>query len=231
MKIKYGTQTIEFTLQRGDKVKNTYITVDRDNGVFVKASKNITEEDIASLVSAKAKWIVKKLTEVGCEIEYGEIVTGSRLFYLGKSYYVELIGHNSKDIKVHFIHSKFKIYVPDYVSQIEIKESVDKFYKQKAEEKITKLVIKFSDIMKLYPEYVGFRKSKNRWGSCSERNRLTFNPEIMKLSSSLIEYAVIHELAHIAHKNHSKEFWKLVKKHMSDYSAKETALREFEKKL
>ncbi len=70
-----------------------------------------------------------------------------------------------------------------------------------------------------------------KWGSCSDRNRLSFNPEIMKLSSSLIEYAVVHELSHIAHKNHSKEFWNLVQKYMSDYSKKEEQLRVFEKKL
>ncbi|RUM44003.1 MAG: M48 family peptidase, partial [Hydrogenimonas sp.] len=74
-------------------------------------------------------------------------------------------------------------------------------------------------------------KSKTKWGSCSQRDRITFNPEVIKLSSSLIEYIVVHELAHIAYKNHSKEFWKLVKKYMSDYSEKEDKLRVFEKKL
>ena len=53
----------------------------------------------------------------------------------------------------------------------------------------------------------------------------------MKLSSSLIKYVVIHELAHIQYKNHSKDFWNLVKKNMSDYQKKEDILRGFEKKL
>jgi len=231
MKIQYGTQTIEFEVQRNSKSENTYITVDRDNGVLVKAPEYISDTEIQSLVQSKAKWIIQKLEEVGNEINYGEILTGSRLFYLGKSYYVELIQENRQNIEVSFIHSKFKIYTPFEVSQRELNEKIDRFCRGKAEEKITKLVRKYSDIMRLYPEYVGFRKSKNKWASCSERNRLTFNPELMKLSSSLIEYTVIHELAHIAHKNHSKEFWKLVKKFISDYTKKEEKLREFEKKL
>jgi len=231
MKIKYGTQTIEFSLQRGQNIKHTYISVDRDSGVVVKAPMNISENEIEILVKSKAKWIVQKLDDIGCEINYGEIVTGSRLFYLGKSYYVELIKDNTEIIKIVFIHSKFKIYATKDYNQQELNVAIDKFYKQKAKEKITKLVQKFSDIMKLYPEYVGFRKSKNKWASCSPRNRLTFNPELIKLSSTLIEYTVIHELAHIAHKNHSKEFWKLVKKFMSDYTKQEKKLREFEKKL
>ncbi|HIP41121.1 MAG TPA: M48 family peptidase, partial [Campylobacterales bacterium] len=51
----------------------------------------------------------------------------------------------------------------------------------------------------------------------------------IKLSSSLIEYVVIHELAHILHQNHSKDFWKLVHKHLKDYKVKEEKIRVFEK--
>jgi predicted metal-dependent hydrolase len=85
--------------------------------------------------------------------------------------------------------------------------------------------------MQLHPKSIDFKKSKTKWASCSEGNRLSFNPELIKLSSSLIEYTIVHELAHIAYKNHSKDFWRLVKKYMSDYSKKEQTLRIFEKKL
>lgn len=51
---------------------------------------------------------------------YGEITTGSRVFYLGKSYSVSLITENRQDIKIVLIHSKFKIYAPNKVSQREL---------------------------------------------------------------------------------------------------------------
>jgi len=231
MNIKYGTQIIEFEVQRSNKATNTYITVERDTGVLVKAPTTLSEEDIKALVKSKAKWIIQKLEEVGSEVKYGELITGSRLFYLGKSYYVEIIPQDRGDIEIKFIHSKFLIYAPVEVDQVKLNYAVDTFYKKKAKDKITKLTKKHSDIMKLFPEHISFRKSKTKWGSCSERNRISFNPELMKLFSSLIEYAVVHELAHIAYKNHSKEFWGLVKKYMSDYQDKEEKLRKFEKKL
>ena len=231
MNIKYGTQTIEFEVQRSDKAKNTYITVERDTGVLIKAPYSVSNEEIKSLVKSKASWIVSKFEEIGEIVDYGKIMTGSRLFYLGKSYYINLISEDREDIKVVFIHSKFKIYTPLKVNQSELNNAIDLFYRSKAEEKITKLIKKYSDLMKLFPEYVGFRKSKTKWGSCSEKNRISFNPELLKLSSSLIEYAVVHELSHIAYKNHSKDFWALVKKYISDYIKKEESLRVFEKKL
>lgn len=231
MNIKYGTQTIEFEVQRSKTAKNSYITVERDCGVLVKAAQAISNEEIESLVQSKAAWIIKKLEELGESTDYGEVITGSRLFYLGKSYYVELIKEDRTDYEVSFIHSKFKISTQKEINQIALNEVIDSFYLQRAKEKITKFVKKQSDIMKLFPEYIGFKKSNTKWGSCSERNRISFNPELMKLSSSLIEYTVIHELAHITYKNHSNEFWGLVKKYVSDYLKKEEELRVFEKKL
>jgi len=231
MKIKYGTQTIEFEVQKSKKTNNTYITVERESGVLVKVPEYLSDIEIQELVKVKAKWIMLKLEELGNVVDYGEVITGSRLYYLGKSYYVELITQEKEEVEIVFSHSRFKIYTPLKIDQIKINEAIDSFYKAKAEVKIKKLIKKYSDLMKLFPEHVSFKKSKTKWGSCSERNRISFNPEIMKLSSSLIEYAVVHELAHIAYKNHSKEFWSLVKKFMSDYLKKEEELRVFEKKL
>lgn len=229
--VNYGTQTIEFEVIKSKSCKNTYITVERDIGVLVKTNESISNEELKALVKGKASWIIKKLEELGESIDYGNIITGSRLFYLGKSYYVELIKEDRNTYEVTFIHSKFKIYTPEKIDQDLLLESIEAFYLEKAKEKLVKLSEKYSDIMKLFPEKLYFRKSKTKWASCSASNKITFNPEVMKLSTSLIEYVVIHELSHIQYKNHSKDFWTLVKKFMSDYQKKEETLRVFEKKL
>ena len=63
--INYGTQTIEFEIQRAKSCKNTYISVERDVGVVVKTNSEISIEDIKVLVKSKAKWIIKKFEEIG----------------------------------------------------------------------------------------------------------------------------------------------------------------------
>ena len=114
-------------------------------------------------------------------------------------------------------------------SDIELHNAIENFYKQKAQEKIIPLTKKWATLMGVVPEHISFRYSKNRWGSCSSTNRISYNYHLVKLSSSLVEYVVIHELAHIEHKNHSKEFWKLVQKYLNDYKIKEEKIRVFEK--
>jgi predicted metal-dependent hydrolase len=85
--------------------------------------------------------------------------------------------------------------------------------------------------MQTTPSHISFRKADKRWGSCSSTNRITFNYHLVKLPVSLIEYVVVHELAHIHHKNHSPEFWSLVGKFLPDYREKEKKIKGFEKLL
>ena len=140
--INYGTQTIKFEINRSKSCKNTYITVERDIGTVVKTSPDTSLEEIKFLVKSKALWITKKLEELGKTIEYGNIVSGSRLFYMGKSYYVEILKEDRQNYKVGFIHSKFKIRTPLNVDQEVLNKAIEDFYLQKAKDKIIKLTKK-----------------------------------------------------------------------------------------
>lgn len=229
--IEYGSKSIEFEVIRKAKQKNTYINVDT-NGVLVKTNNKTTIEQIKKMVENKSSWISKKLELFKTIAINKDISTGSRLYYLGKSYYVNIIKEETaSDISINFTHSKFHITTPLKFSEIEIHNAIEKFYKQKAIDKIIPLTKKWAKIMEVSPEHISFRYSKNRWGSCSSTNRISFNFHLIKLSSSLIEYVVIHELSHILHQNHSKDFWKLIHNHLPDYKVKEEKIRVFEKLL
>lgn len=94
---------------------------------------------------------------------------------------------------------------------------LNKFYKETAIKTITPIVEDYSRIMNLYPKEVKFRKNRSRWGSCNSQNVINLNYFLMKLPIESIEYVIVHELAHIKHKHHQKEFWKTVEKYMPDY--------------
>lgn len=106
-------------------------------------------------------------------------------------------------------------------------KSIDEFYREKVEEILPPLVKKHAQIMNLYPTSIKYRKNKRTWGSCNYKNGLNFNTLLVKFPLEVVEYVVIHELAHIKEKNHSRKFWDLVEVYCKDYKRREKLLKSF----
>ena len=128
-------------------------------------------------------------------------ISSNEFYYLGEKYTLETFDEEIKDL--------------------------DEFYRTKSKEIIPKIVDIYSLQMQLYPKSLKFRKNKSRWGSCSTSNNINLNILLMKLPIEAIEYVVIHELAHIQHKNHSRRFWDLVLKHKPNYKSIEKIIKNY----
>ncbi len=96
-------------------------------------------------------------------------------------------------------------------------KNLDNFYKNEIQKYIPNLVDEYSKKMNLFPTKISYRKNKRTWGSCNYKNELNFNILLMRYPLYIMEYIVIHELAHIKHKNHSKKFWDLVEEFSLNY--------------
>lgn len=106
-------------------------------------------------------------------------------------------------------------------------KNLDKFYKNEIEKILPNIVETFSKKMDLYPTSISYRKNKRTWGSCNFKNGLNFNILLMKFPLKIMQYVVIHELSHIKHKNHSKNFWSLVEKYCPNYKQIEKEFKNF----
>ena len=106
-------------------------------------------------------------------------------------------------------------------------KNIDNFYKKEIVKYLPNLVDVYSKKMNLIPTSLKYRKNKRTWGSCNYKNGLNFNILLMKFPIELMEYVVIHELAHIKHKNHSKKFWDLVEEFCPDYKQREKIFKNF----
>lgn len=97
--------------------------------------------------------------------------------------------------------------------------------KEKAVRIIPKRVEYYSHLMGLVPTGVKITSARKRFGSCSGKNSLCFSYILMLYPIEAIDYVVVHELAHIRHHNHSREFYKLIEKYMPDYKQRIKILR------
>ena len=215
--VQYGHKTIEYSVLEKEGLKSHYISVDRGKGVVLKGQP-ISDEKAQKLILKKAKWILDKLDLVS-SIGDDDIVTGSRIQYLGRKYYVEVFINNDKDeVQIDFTESKFKVSLPKLLNnQRELQQAFETFFREKAKEKIAPRIRKWSKVTGLEFRDLKIRKLDKRWGSCTAANNIIINLEAIKLPFSLIDYLIVHELVHTKVKNHSKEFWAELSKHIPNW--------------
>lgn len=215
--VQYGNKKIEYTVQSKEGLKSHYISVQKDSGVVLKGSAVSTEKEQA-LILKKARWILDKLQLVEA-IGLDDIVTGSRIQYLGRRYYVEVFTNNElENINIDFTESKFKVSLPSSLNNQEaLKLAFEDFFRDKATEKIKPRIKKWSKETGLSFKELKIRKLDKRWGSCTPSNNILINIDAIKLPFSLIDYLIVHELVHTKIKNHSKEFWAELSKHIPNW--------------
>lgn len=83
----------------------------------------------------------------------------------------------------------------------------------------------WSKLTGLVPTGVKITSAEKRFGSCSPKNSICFSYRLMQYPEAAIDYVVLHELAHIKHHNHSKDFYALIERYMPDYKSRERLLR------
>lgn len=123
-----------------------------------------------------------------------------------------------------------------YLSEAETRrlQVLERRYREKARLQITARVqyylsqMEQSQIEGIVTSYstLSIRDQKSRWGSCSSRGTLSFNYRLIFAPPQVLDYVVVHELCHLTHMNHSRDFWQLVARIMPEYKQQKHWLRD-----
>lgn len=97
-------------------------------------------------------------------------------------------------------------------------------YRDKAKDYIPNRVSYYSQTMQLHPAAITITGAKTRFGSCSGNNRLSFSWRLMQYPIEAIDYVIVHELAHITHKNHGGDFYALIATQLPDWKQRRQLL-------
>ena len=207
-------------------LKHIYLSFDTRGNLVIKSPK-ISQKRIEQLLLKKAQWIStsrqKFLEKKGQRVDFSGSCT---LYFLGQAYPLYLIPYEKRYTKLHFDTKKFSLYY-SYYDETLFQKHIDMFYKKEAQAHLPALIQTWSKTMALLPRKVRFRKASRQWGSCSIHNDLSFNTMMMKLPLDMIQYIIVHELAHISHKHHQKSFWALVQHYLPEYKVQVNALKQF----
>ncbi len=215
--------TFTYQTRYSDKRKTLGLVVERDKSVVVLAPIGTKDSTIDQFVNKRRSWLHEKLNyspKFKEDKTDTPFTSGKALLYLGRNYKLDVVNDSPEDF--HF-SNKFTI------SKSNLNRGpvfLEAWYKDKAKEKITPKVEQYAK--QLGVEYKGILISdlKYRWGSCTLKGNLNFNWRLIKAPHFVINYVVVHELAHLLELNHSERFWNIVRVQLPNYLEAKVWLKE-----
>jgi predicted metal-dependent hydrolase len=200
----------------------------KDGNIEVRAPLNMPKRDIDNFVVAKEQWIIKHLTQSRANIEQRESFTlnyGDTLNFCGVEYPLTAKEGN----RVGFDGERF--YLPPALAPKQRQTLLAQIYRRLAKMLIAERVKQYAAIMGVMPAAIKINGAKTRWGSCSAKKSLNFSWRLVMADNAVIDYVVVHELAHICEMNHSPRFWAVVAKVLPDYKERQKRLKELQQRL
>jgi predicted metal-dependent hydrolase len=194
------------------------MTVDRRGEVQVLAPNRISASVIEDFILSNLQWIEKQ--QAIQTIRYEEqlkknppkkYLPGEKFRFYGIER--ELVFEQTERSKVFFeiVENYLVAHIPQATTGSQtLKESLAKFTEAEARRHLAERLQHWSQKMELKYSGVSFRNQKTRWGSCSTAGHISLNWKLVFAPEAVIDYVVIHELAHLVHANHSVRFWNLV---------------------
>lgn len=212
--------------------KTITLIVDPEEGVIVRVPERLTDSQIREIVREKFNWIIRKQEELKKikSVNVKEFINGEKLPFLGQLYKLEVIETvGTRGVSVALKDGKFQIKVPSNLKcenrREEIKRRLVEWYKKEARTKYKERVEHYRKKLGVSYNKISIRDQKTRWGSCSNKGNLNFNWRLIMAPPPILDYIVVHELAHFVHANHGDDFWKLVESVIPDYREKREWLR------
>jgi predicted metal-dependent hydrolase len=205
------------------KRKTLTITVERDRSVIVTAPEGTLPDKIRQAVESRKLWLYEKTRHPQ---KYSppphppgkELVSGESIPYLGRYYRIEFVDGDGE------IHFEQKFVVP---RSLENKSSAFRnWFVARAEEKVLPRVAMHARNLGVKPRQVRIGYGKYRWGSCTPTDSVIFNWRLIKAPMFIIDYVVVHELAHLIEQNHTPRFWNIVGAQLSAMEKAKAWLRK-----
>ncbi|MBR4943691.1 MAG: M48 family metallopeptidase [Clostridia bacterium] len=196
------------------KRKTLALSIDGTGRLIVRAPLRCGEEKIYQFIREKEGWILRKQAEkqnAGVELP-SENLDGYELLLLGRKCKIQVLPID----KVGYDAERQRIYLPEKNP----KERLVKWLKENAKRIFSSVSEQTAKKMGVSYKSVSVTSARGRWGSCSHDNALRYTFRLLFAPKEVVEYVVVHELAHVLHKNHSKAFWATVEKYVPDWKEK-----------
>ena len=218
--------TLDYVVKvKRSRRKTGSIYIERDGSVSVLVPESMDDAQVEALLKQYEYRIHKyqakrQLLNEAAVIR--EAVNGQAFLYLGRNYYLQF----SPEVDQVVFRGRY-LYAPP-ASNDDLREMFRVFYRNRGLDYIVPRVQRFAESMGVQVDTVAIIELKNRWASCSvKRPKVNFHWKVMMAPGSVVNYLIVHELAHLKHRRHDASFWNEVDRVLPDYQKQVAWLKQY----
>ena len=216
--IQLSDQVVTYTLKRSSNRRSIGLRID-ERGLTVNMPLRASEKWLHSVLQDKASWVVEKLGSWSQRKEEPQQWHhGAALPFRGEQFILHIEPGLFASAPV-LRGDRLMVYVRDSDDLSHIQRVVETWYKQEALRVFEECVMHFSQLLQVTPRDIKLSSARTQWGSCTAQGVVRLNWRLVKMPLHLIDYVVVHELAHLVEMNHSERFWRVVASVYPDYQA------------
>ena len=215
MKIIFRKGIGEITLKKSARSKRFSIVVKPFEGVIVTVPEKASFDDAEKIVDTRLEWIEKSLEKIE-RIEEKRTIFDENTLFSTRNHRLKIYSAQRNDVKIFIRNGLILIERPEnrnireeYI-QLAIRKGITAAYRIEAKQLIPKRLAHWAEQFSLKYNKLTIKDITSRWGSCSHTNNINISLYVMQLPDYLIDYILLHELAHTIVKNHGDNFWKVL---------------------
>ncbi|MDD4912572.1 MAG: SprT family zinc-dependent metalloprotease [Sideroxydans sp.] len=210
-------QHISYTLKRS-KRRSIGLRID-DRGLTVSAPLRASEKWLNSVLLEKADWVIEKLNRwQSKKVPTIEWRDGAQIPFRGEVFTLQITPY-TRAAKPKLQGEMLLLPVGGEADAVRIEKCVTQWYRVEALHVFEECVAYFAPLLNVSPSEVKLSSARTQWGSCTARGVVRLNWQLVKMPLHLIDYVVVHELAHLVEMNHSAAFWRVVESACPAYKA------------
>jgi len=235
--VQFGRTRIEYGIRRSPRRKTVAVAVEPGHGVLLTAPVDVSVKRLDRVVHDKARWLVDRLRLVG-QAEPGlpprEFVSGESYLYLGRQYRLRVLpraGNGDAKLDRGWLTVPMQRSLEGRRRSLAVREALVAWFRQHSAQRLPERVSRWYRKVGVQEPQVLIRDQQKRWGSCDAKGNLRINWRIIQAPMRLVDYVVVHELVHLLHKDHTKEFWAALGRVMPDYDHRREELRRLGRRL
>jgi predicted metal-dependent hydrolase len=219
-----GQQEITYCLIYQNRRKTVQLKFVNEHCLQITVPARLPRDEIEQLLLSKSKWIIEKKGQLdryaACTLNKST-TPGAQVLFLGEPYTIEWTNGLSPNVNLHSRDKRIVLTLSGKTQAERLAQAnlcLKTWYLTHAKKHLASKTAFWAKHLAVKPQKITLRDQKSRWGSCSSLGNINYNWRIIMAPLEIMDYLVIHELAHLRFPNHSKAFWFEVQRFCPEFS-------------